>query len=34
VVANKNFAQCTVCEQQFPLDSLPQTEAEAVPEPN
>jgi DNA topoisomerase I len=33
VVANKNFAQCTVCETQFPLDSLPSNEPEAVPEP-
>ena len=33
VVANKNSAQCTVCEQQFPLDSLPATEVEAMPEP-
>jgi len=33
VVANKNFAQCTVCETQFPLDSLPTNEPEALPEP-
>jgi len=25
-VANKNFAQCTVCENQYPLDSLVQME--------
>ena len=29
VVANKNFAQCIVCEQQAPLDSLAQPEAVA-----
>ncbi len=34
VVANKNFAQCTVCETQFSLDALPAVEAEAVPELN
>src|SRR5579859_575300 len=33
VVANKNFAQCTVCEHQFPLDALPSNEPEALPEP-
>jgi DNA topoisomerase-1 len=32
VVANKNFAQCTVCENQYPLDSLPTAEPEAMPE--
>jgi DNA topoisomerase-1 len=33
VAANKNFAQCTVCEQQIELASLPQPEDEAQPEP-
>ena len=33
VVANKNFAQCLVCENQFPLDALTTTEPETVPEP-
>ena len=33
VVANKNFAQCLVCENQFPLDGLTANEPEAVPEP-